>query len=63
MAPKLELSWAWDFDDSGVGTNDVKDTALGDLAADKTVTGYAIDGTDYNLDVKFDITATATQID
>ena len=62
-APALELSWAWDFDDNGSGTNDVKDTALGNLAAGKAVTGYSVDGTDYNLDVAFDITATATQID
>ena len=61
-APALELSWAWDFDDNGAGTNDVKDTALGNLAAGMAVTGYSVDGTDYNLDVAFDITATATQI-
>lgn len=62
-APALELSWAWDFDDNGAGTNDTKDTALGNLAAGMAVDGYTVDGTDYNLDVAFDITATATQID
>ena len=27
------LSWAWDFDDNGAGTNDNKDTALGNIIA------------------------------
>lgn len=60
-APSLELSWNWDFYVDAA--TDVKDTALGNLAAGKTVAGYTQDGTDYNLDIAFDISATATQID
>ena len=61
-APALEISWAWDFDDAeGKGTNDTKDTALGNLAAGMDVEGST--EADYNLNVAFDITATATQID
>ena len=60
-APTLELSWNWEFFVNNA--TDVKDTALGNLAADKPVDGYTNDGTDYNLDVAFDITVTATQID
>lgn len=28
-----DYTWSWDFDDSGAGTNDVKDTILGDMVA------------------------------
>ncbi len=33
----VDISWAWDFDDNGAGTNDAKDTALGNLADAPTV--------------------------
>jgi len=63
-APELEINWVWAFD--GVdGANDVHDTTLGDLAAIKDLATNVTmtDGTDYNLDLKVNITATATQID
>lgn len=31
LADSITISWAWDFDDNGAGTNDDKDTALGML--------------------------------
>lgn len=56
--PSLDLSWNWDFEQG----KDTEDTALGNLAA-----GYNLaqvgDYTAANLEVAFDITATATQID
>lgn len=55
------LTWAWDFDDNGSGTNDKADTLLGNLAAGK-VTGLT-DGTDYNLELKYYFTITVTQVD
>lgn len=33
----VDISWAWDFDAAGAGTNDAKDTALGNLAVAPTV--------------------------
>lgn len=51
------LSWAWDFDDNGAGTNDVLDTLLGNVAAG-TVTNAAVKTT-----IDFDFTITVTQID
>ncbi len=45
----LTIAWAWDFDDEGKGTNDVKDTYLGNLETAPIIT------------VK--VTATVTQID
>ena len=33
----VTIAWSWDFDDSGAGTNDAKDTALGNLAVAPTV--------------------------
>ena len=43
------ISWVWDFDNNGAGTNDVRDTALGNADA--------LD------DVTVKITITATQVD
>lgn len=65
------LSWAWDFDDSGKGTNDKADTVLGDLAAgEPTVqkftgsTGSApVKNTDYSTDIEVEFTITVTQVD
>ncbi len=45
----IKVEWSWDFDDNGVGTNDAKDTALGNLAKAPTVT--------------LAVTTTVTQID
>ena len=59
-APALTLTWEWKFEEDEA-TN-VKDTALGDLAAGETVAGYVTEGTDYNLEIAFKIVATATQI-
>ncbi len=51
------LTWVWDFDDSGKGTNDKADTLLGNHAA-----GLATDeGVETTL--KYQISITATQID
>lgn len=58
-APSVTVNWAWDFDDSGAGTNDVYDTLLGDYAA-------GIDlptGVTANLTISIELTATATQLD
>ena len=54
---EFTLSWAWDFDDNGAGTNDKADTYLGNIAA-----GVADKG-DANTTIKANITASATQID
>ena len=72
------ITWAWDFDDNGIGTYDKLDTLLGDLMAGNVYTGAkalvvstdngdnykeAVVGTNYNLNVNFDIKIIATQID
>ena len=58
------LTWAWDFDDSGKGTNDKADTLLGNLAVDATKFGSDLtDGTDYNLELKYNFTITVEQVD
>lgn len=43
------ISWAWDFDDSGLGTNDSKDTDLGNAAVP--------------AEISLSVTATVKQID
>ena len=45
----ITITWEWDFDDHGAGTNDVKDTALGNLAVAPTIS--------------FECEATVTQVD
>ena len=67
------LSWAWDFDDNGKGTNDKADTLLGNLAADDAK--YKADGKysndaftaiadeDFSTKIEFALTLTVTQID
>lgn len=64
------LSWAWDFDDSGKGTNDKADTVLGDLAAKTSSVQKFTDGTgsalatgDYSTDIEVEFTITVTQVD
>lgn len=61
----LKLTWEWDFDASGAGTNDKQDTLLGDLAAGTELTPSVTltDGTDYNLEEKIRIAISVTQID
>lgn len=55
------LSWAWDFDDNGVGTNDAADTLLGNLAANE---GYGIrEGIDYDVSLDYEVKITVTQVD
>lgn len=49
------LTWEWDFDDNGSGTNDDLDTALGNILAGQSVPG-AITETSFN------ITISATQV-
>ncbi len=48
----VAIAWEWDFDDNGAGTNDVKDTYLGDQAAA---------GNPSTVSIKYG--ATVTQID
>lgn len=57
-----KLTWAWDFDGAGAGTNDKADTLLGDLAAG-TVTEAAVDADNYNLGTELAFTITVTQVD
>lgn len=52
-----KLTWSWDFDGNGAGTNDAKDTALGNIAAGTVTNTYS------NTDTSFDISITATQVD
>ncbi len=52
----FKLTWAWDFDDTGAGTNDKADTYLGMAAANET----ALPGATTSLN--YAITITATQI-
>lgn len=61
----FQLTWEWDFDDSGVGTYDKQDTLLGDLAAGNTLSPAVAltNGTDYNLEEKINIAITVIQID
>ena len=70
-ANSLTLTWEWDFDANGVGTNDKADTLLGDLAANATAITKAGTGdpealvasTDYQLNTSVKISVTVTQID
>ena len=72
------ITWAWDFDDNGIGTYDKLDTLLGDLMAGNVYTGAkalvvstdngdnykaAVVDVNYNLNVNLDIKITVTQID
>lgn len=59
VAPSVTVNWAWDFDDSGAGTNDVYDTLLGDYAAGITLP----EGVTANLEISIELAATATQLD
>lgn len=54
------LSWVWDFDDNGAGTNDKADTYLGNIAAN--VDGIVVPQ-GASTEIAATITATATQID
>ncbi len=51
------LTWVWDFDNTGAGTNDKADTLLGNKAA-----GIATDAT-VSTQLTYNISITATQID
>ena len=51
------LTWAWDFDDSGAGTNDKADTLLGNIAAGiDTVAGAC-------TEIDFEVAIKVTQVD
>lgn len=52
------LTWYWDFDDSGAGTYDVKDTYLGNAIAGGS---FPTKGATTDIEVKF--TITVTQVD
>lgn len=63
------LTWAWDFDDDGKGTNDKQDTLLGDIAAYRAGNTCTIEGVElteaahYNIDVNVALSLTVTQVD
>lgn len=64
------LTWAWDFDADGQGTNDAADTLLGSLAADSTIEAKSSNGTfealtaaDYSLKTGIKVEIRVTQID
>lgn len=60
---QFKLTWSWEFeDDTNVATQDGYDTVLGDLAAGLNDDGLT-EGTDYNLDVDYNITITVEQVD
>ncbi len=51
LADSITISWAWDFDDNGAGTNDDKDTALGMLTgADAPTIAFTCDVTVKQVD-------------
>ena len=51
------LTWEWDFDDNGAGTNDKADTLLGNIAAGVATVEGAV------TEINFNIAITVTQID
>lgn len=55
----LVLTWKWDFSDSSIADVDKKDTLLGDLAVDGSLTAAA----NYNLNTEFAVTISVTQVD
>ena len=60
----FKLTWEWDFDANGSGTNDKADTLLGNLAVDESKYGAGLSkGTDYNLKLKYNFTITVEQVD
>lgn len=58
---EYKLTWAWDFDDNGNGTNDALDTLLGDLAAGMYPDATA--GVDYSTTIEYSINITIAQVD
>ena len=52
LASTVNVTWAWDFDAEGVGTNDANDTILGNSAAEGE-----------NLNFAITATVTVTQVD
>lgn len=59
------LTWAWDFDASGAGTNDKVDSLIGQVAAGIDTTDYGKTGEDANVntDIEFTLDLTVTQVD
>lgn len=67
------LSWKWDFDNSGAGTNDKADTLLGNLAADADTykengkwennAFTDINAGDFSTNIDFTLKLSVTQID
>lgn len=65
------ITWEWDFDDNTNGTNDGKDTILGNIIAGSTVvktansgvTYVAIENDDYSTEIGFNVKVTVTQVD
>lgn len=60
----MKLTWAWDFDASTAGTNDAKDTILGDMiakAVDATDDSfYVVSGSDFKVVHYASVVATAS---
>lgn len=63
VVKSFTLTWAWDFDDEGKGTNDKADTLLGDLAAGTAEAVAGVDAKAYSTDVAVKLTVTVTQVD
>ena len=57
----FEIVWTWDF--AGANTNDKADTYLGNRAAGLANTDSVVAGTDYVLNVGFQIDITIEQVD
>lgn len=58
-----KLTWEWDFDDNGAGTNDKADTFLGNLIADTVPADAKPNNADYSLYTNLKIAITVTQVD
>lgn len=65
----ITLSWEWAFEynaQTAPNQNDQADTILGDLIAENFIMkkdGNAINNADYNLNIAYTLTMTATQVD
>ncbi len=61
---EFKLTWKWDFEQTNTDLYDKADTLLGNLAVNKTKYGDGlVDGTDYNLELKYNFNITVTQVD
>ena len=56
----FDLTWEWDFGDAA---NNMKDTTLGNLAAGTAEDTTLVSGTDYNLEIDYELIVTVEQVD